>query len=148
MGFRPQRIGLALVAALLGAACSTSQLDFRQLPSAELLASIRPGVSTRSEVLQRLGPPEELRRPATFDRARPITPQHRRVLEEGQVFGHDAYTYASASRRTTSLALIPGGPSVLEVSNTRFVEHLWRIEFDAEGVVRSVSHVDETKERK
>ena len=66
-----------------------------------------PGVTTRAEVLRRLGPPEELRRPAVFERARLSTPQHRRILEAGDVFGHDAYTYASARRRLDSAGLLP-----------------------------------------
>ena len=60
------------------------------------------------------------------------------VLEEGRVFGDDAYTYASARRNSTSLELLPVGPALFSVSATRFLEHRWRIEFDADGVARQL----------
>ena len=145
MGIRPQSRRTSIFAALLSVGCSTVQMDFRHLPSPEALRSIRPGATTRSEVLRRLGPPEELRRPANFDRARPTTPQHRRILEEGRIFGDDSYTYASGRRRTTDVDILPYGPKLLSFSWTRSQEERWRIEFDSEGVVRSVSHVDERR---
>jgi len=123
--------------------CSIFQIDFQTLPPAERFQSIRPGVTTRSEVLARLGPPEEIRRPAPFERARLHSPQHRRVIETGDIFGHQAYTYASGRRRTESLGLLPIGLSLLRVQRTRSTEERWRIEFDDEDVVQSISHVDE-----
>jgi hypothetical protein len=138
--------GLLLLAAVLGLACSTVRMDFRNLPPAEALESIQPGVTTRSEVLRRLGPPEELRRPANFDRARLTTPQHRRILEEGRIYGEGAFTYAAGRRSETEFGILPIGLALLSFSWTRSEEERWRIEFDADGVVQSLSHVDEIRE--
>lgn len=119
------------------------QMDFRHLPARAALDSIQPGVTTRAEVLHRLGPPEEMRRPADFDRARLTTPQHRRVLEEGVLFGDDAYTYASGRRRIDAFGILPIGLKLFRVTRTDSMEERWRIEFGADGVVSSISHVDE-----
>ncbi len=145
MGFRPQRMQAPILAAILSVACSTTQLEFRHLPASDALRSIRPGVTTRSEVLHRLGPPEELRRPSNFDRVRTTTPQHRRILEGGRIFGDDVYTYASGRRRSTDVGILPIGPALLRFSFTRSQEERWRIDFDADGVVHSVSQVDELR---
>ncbi len=127
----------------LSLGCATSRMEFRHLPAPDALQSIQPGITTRSEVLRLLGPPEEMRRPANFDRARKTTPQSRRVLEEGNLFGRTAYTYAAGRRVTRDLGLIPGGPKVLSFAFTESAEERWRIEFDPNGVVSSVSHRDE-----
>ncbi len=124
-------------------ACTTVQLDFQALPPAEAFLSLRPGVTTRDEVLHRLGPPDELRRPSNFDRARFITPQHRRVLEGGRLFDARTWTWATGVRRSRSFQIVPGGPALFGISRTESLEERWRVEFDAAGVVESVSHVDE-----
>lgn len=129
-----------LLLAWVWTGCATTQLDHHLLPSAEALHEVVPGVTTRSEVLRRLGPPEEMRRPANFDRARTTTPQHRRVLEEGRLFDDRSYTYASARRSTVDLGLMPIGPEILTISRTRSREERWFIEFDENDVVSSVSH--------
>lgn len=121
-------------------------MDFRHLPAREALDSIRPGVTTRAEVLHRLGPPEEMRRPANFDRARLSTPQHRRILEGGRVFGDEAYTYVWGRRQTDAVGILPIGPKLLRFTRTRSLEERWRIEFDADDRVSSVSHTDELGE--
>ena len=143
MGFRTRIHALLLVAAI-SFGCTTTQVDFRQLPDAAALQSIHPGVTTRSQVLQRLGPPEELRRPSIFDRARMTTPQHRRILEGGQIFGDDAYTYASGRRHSSDVGILPAGPALLRFTSTRSQEERWRITFDADDVVDSVSRVDDS----
>ena len=134
---------LTLLAAFAGVGCTSTRMDFHTLPSAEAFASIQPGVTTRSQVLQALGPPEEMRRLANFDRARRTTPQHRRVLEGGDVFGTRAYTYAAGQRSTFELEIVPFGPSAFSYDQFHSREDRWRIEFDDAGVVTSVSHVDE-----
>jgi outer membrane protein assembly factor BamE (lipoprotein component of BamABCDE complex) len=145
-GFRT-RAAAALLVALSGlCGCTIAQFDFQSLPPREQFQSIQPGVTTRSEVLTRLGPPEEIRRPAPFERVRPDPPQHRRILEEEDIFGRRAYTYVSGQRRTESLGLPPFGPPLLRVRRSRSTEQRWRIEFDDEDVVQSVSYVDERGE--
>jgi hypothetical protein len=120
------------------------KLDYQRLPSPEALASIQRGITTRSEVLQRLGPPEELRRPAPFERAPLGSSQRRRILEGGDIFGRDAYTYASEQHAIESFGLLPVGVTLFRVSRRTALEDRWRIEFDENDVVRAVSHVDES----
>lgn len=135
--------GLSVVAAVLFG-CTTVELDYQRLPSPEALASIQRGITTRSEVLQRLGPPEELRRPAPFERAPLGSSQRRRILEGGDIFGRDAYTYASERHVIESFELLPVRVTLLRISRRTALENRWRIEFDEQGVVRAVSHVDES----
>ncbi len=135
--------GLSVAAAVLFG-CTTVELDYQRLPSPEALASIRKGITTRSEVLQRLGPPEELRRPAPFERAPLGSSQRRRILEGGDIFGRDAYTYASEQHAIESFGLLPVSVTLFRVSRRTALEDRWRIEFDEKDVVRAVSHVDES----
>jgi hypothetical protein len=132
----------AVLLTILG--CTTVALDYGGLPAPEALGSIEPGVTTRGEVLQQLGPPEELRRPAPFERGRLASPQRRRILESGDIFGSDVYTYASSRETRTNLGLLPTGPALFRISWRRSYEDRWRLEFDENDVVRSVSHVDES----
>jgi hypothetical protein len=136
------RFGLSVaVAAACG--CTTLQIDYQRLPAPEALESIQAGITTRSEVLLRLGPPEELRKPSPFDRARPTSPQRRRILEGGEVFVRDFYTYASERYRLETFGFLPVGPALFRVSWRSSREDRWRIDFDENDVVLTVSHVDE-----
>ncbi len=142
---RPGRL-VRTVACLVAAAicgCTTLELNFQRLPPSEELASVQPGVTTRSEVLRRLGPPEEFRRPAAFERARLTSLQERQTLEAHQIFGRDAYTYVSARRTTRSFGILPAGIVLFRISRVHSAEVRWRIEFDEADVVSSVSHRDE-----
>jgi hypothetical protein len=123
--------------------CTTVELDYQRLPTPAALASIQAGVTTRSEVLQRLGPPEELRRPAPFERGRITSPQRRRILESGDLFGSDSYTYASERDTIHTFGVLPIGPALFRISWRSAREERWRIEFGEADVVRSVSHADE-----
>ena len=132
-----------MAAAVCG--CTTIELNFQRLPPPEELASVQSGVTTRSEVLRRLGPPEEFRRPAPFERARLTSPQQRQIIEAQEIFGRDAYTYASGRRTTRTFGILPAGIVLFRISRVRSAEVRWRIEFDGAGVVSSVSHVDERR---
>jgi len=88
MGARRPSGGAAALAlaALCGTACTTIEGHFQRLPSEQALRAVEPGVTTRSEVLRLLGPPEEMRRPAVFiERAPTTAPQRRRILEGGDL---------------------------------------------------------------
>jgi hypothetical protein len=136
-------LGLSVaVAALFG--CTTLEINYQGLPASDALESIQEGITTRSELLQRLGPPEEFRQPSPFDRSRPTSPQRRRILEGGEVFFGDVFTYASERHRIETIGLLPVGVSLFRLSWNRSREDRWRFEFDENDVVRSVSHVDET----
>ena len=132
------------VAVTAACGCTTLQIDYQHLPAPEALGSIEEGITTRNEVLRRLGPPEELRKPSPFDRARPTSPQRRRILEGGEVFVRDSYTYASERYRIETFGFPPAGPALPRVSWTSSREDRWRIEFDENDVVRTVAHVDES----
>ena len=135
--------GLSLaVAATFG--CTTLEINYQRLPTPEALESIQEGITTRSEVLQRLGPPEEFRQPSPFDRARPTSPQRRRILEGGQVFIRDVYTYASERYTLDTFGLLPVGPALFRVSWRSSREDRWQLEFDENDVVHTVSHIDES----
>lgn len=147
-------LGLALAAGAMSgcltllSGCLSIQLDFQRLPPSEALATIEPGRTTRSEVLARLGPPEEMRRPAPFERARFTSPQRRRITETGEIFGDDAYTYAAGRRTLDNVGLLPVGLAIVRVSWRSSRENRWLIEFDGDDVVSSVSRVEEIGDEK
>ena len=132
------------VAAAAACGCTTLEINYQRLPAPEALESIQEGITTRGEVLKRLGPPEEFRQPSPFDRARPTSPQRRRILEGGEVFIQDIYTYASERYRVETFGLLPVGVSLFRVSWRNSREDRWRLEFDENDVVHTVSHVDES----
>lgn len=135
-------VGLSVaVAAVCG--CTTFEVNYQRLPTPQALESIRAGTTTRSEVLRRLGPPEELRRPAPFERARPSSPQRRRIVDGGDIFDRSSYTYASERHTVRDFGLLPTGPALFDVSWSTSREDRWRIEFDENDVVQTVSHIDE-----
>jgi hypothetical protein len=63
------------------------------------------------------------------------------------VFGRDVYTYSRERRTEKRAGILPLFVAVFRVTRVRSLDERWRIEFDADGVVRSVSHVDEGAER-
>jgi hypothetical protein len=132
------------VAVAAACGCTTLEIHYQRLPEREALASIQEGITTRGEVLQRLGPPEEFRQPSPLDRTRSTSPQRRRILEGGEVFFQDTYTYASERYRINTFGLLPVGPSLFRVTWRKSREDRWRLEFDENDVVRTVSHVDES----
>jgi hypothetical protein len=135
-------VGLSVaVAAVCG--CTTFEVNYQRLPTPQALESIQAGTTTRSEVLRRLGPPEELRRPAPFERARPSSPQRRRIVDGGDIFDRSSYTYASERHTVNDFGLLPTGPALFDVSWSTSREDRWRIEFDENDVVQTVSHIDE-----
>ena len=132
-----------VILSLFAPGCTSGRLDYHSTPPRAAFEAIEPGVTTRSEVLHRLGPPEELRRLSNFDRSLDTSPQERRVLEGGDLFGRDAYTYARSERRIERFAIPPFGPTLFAIDGRGSREERWRIEFDEADRVRSVSHVDE-----
>jgi len=127
-----------------GAGCTTIEGHFQHLPSEEALQSIQPGVTTRSEVLRRLGPPEEFRRPAVFiERAPTTAPQRRKILEAGDLFSDDRYTYAMVRLRADRLGIMPVGLPLIRAAWVESRENRWVVEFDGDDVVKTVSHVEE-----
>lgn len=133
-----------LAAAVCG--CATVEIDYQSLPSEAALAAVEPGTTTRSEVLQRLGPPDEMRRPAPFEGLQLSNPNRRRMLEAGDLFGRDAWTWAAIHRSSRTAGLLPVGPALFRVRWSRSLEERIRIEFDADDRVSSVSRVVEEAE--
>ncbi len=131
-----------LASVLLLGGCIDLRLDYQKPPSAASFESIRPQVTTRAEVLRLLGPPDEVRQPGLGEELRRIDARQLRI-EAGEVFTDAAWTWASERRTERIVGLLPVGVVLFRVRNSRSVERRWRIEFDDDGLVRSVSHVDE-----
>ena len=134
---------LALALCLATGACTVLEMEFQRLPPKEAFRRVQPGETSRSEVLELLGPPEEFRQPAAAERARLSSPWGYKILEGGDVFGRDVYTYARERRRETRVGILPSLLTLFRVKSVSSIEEHWRIEFDRHGVVKSVSHVDE-----
>ncbi|NNL64728.1 MAG: hypothetical protein HKP30_00660 [Myxococcales bacterium] len=132
---------LLAAAACLG--CATVEIDYQSIPSAEALAAMEPGHTTRSEVLARLGPPDEMRRPAAFEGLQLSNPNRRRILEAGDLFGRDAWTWSATHRSSRTIGLLPVGPALFRMRWSRSLEERIRIEFDPDDRVTSVSRVVE-----
>ena len=134
---------LALLACLAATGCAVLDVRFQRLPAAESFRQVTAGETDRAQVLALLGPPEEFRRPGVGEGLRLSTPWQPKLIEAGEVFRRDVFTYASERRRVTRAGILPFGVAIFRVTHVRSVEERWRIEFDARGVVRSVAHVDE-----
>ena len=141
---RTHFLWLAISSSLCGlAGCATVEFRFQTLPDAAVLDEIQPGTTTRSEVLRVLGPPEDMRRPAVFERAQRSSPIERKILAAERVFGDDAYTWGAKVFEAESFGILPIGPPLLRVSWRKTREVRWRIEFDEQDVVTVVSQEDE-----
>lgn len=136
----------SLVAAVAVCGCATVEIDYQSLPSEAAVAAVEPGKTTRSEVLERLGPPDELRRPAPFEGLQLSNPNRRRILEAGDLLGRGAWTWAATHRSSRTVGLLPVGPALFRVRWSSSLEERVRIEFDADDRVTSVSRVVEKVE--
>lgn len=134
-----------LLLALSG--CIQIRSEFQTLPPAADFERIHPGTTTRAEVLQVLGPPDEVRGLAPGESLRRIDARHARVLEGRQVFGDERWSWARELRTERIVGLLPAGPYLWRMRTSRSLEERWQIEFDERGIVRSVSHVDEVAGR-
>ncbi len=137
------RLCLALALCLATPACAVLEMRFQRTPPPEAFAQVTPGQTDRSQVLALLGPPEEFRRPGVGESARFSTPWQAKIVEGGDVFRRDVYTYATELRRDRRAGILPFFIAIFRVTRVTSLEERWRIEFDEKGVVRSVSHVDE-----
>ena len=137
------RTCLALVACLTTSACAVFDVRFQRLPPVEAFEAVTPGETDRSQVLALLGPPDEFRRPAVGEGLRLSAPWGPKIVEAGDVFGRDVFSYASERRRATRAGIFPFLIDIFRVTHVRSVEERWRIEFDSQGIVRSIAHVDE-----
>lgn len=133
-------------AALVLVSCVQVDLRYEPLRQRERFAEIEEGVTTRSDVLHLVGPPEEFRIPPVIGFGRTSSPQRRQVIEGGDVFGRDRFTYISEHRRVGTFGILPGFAELLLWTRRRTTEERWMIHFDENDVVSSVSHVDEDEE--
>jgi hypothetical protein len=139
----PRRVLGLLASGLLVAGCIELRFDFQRLPPEAAFAAIQPGLTTRAEVLEALGPPEEVRQPALGEEMRRRDPRRLRLLAAGEVFDEGAWTWAAERRSERIVGLLPVGLVLFRVRDSRSMDRRWRIEFDAGGLVRSVARVDE-----
>jgi hypothetical protein len=133
-----------LAATTLG--CIDARVDFQHAPTATQVAQIRPGETTRSEVLRWLGPPDEVRLSAAGERLRRLDARKARA-EAGDIFGDSAWTWALERRTERIIGLLPVGVVLFRVRTSTSRQEQWRVEFTPSGTVRSVSHVDEISEQ-
>ena len=95
-----------LAAAAVFAGCVQVEAVFGRLPAPEMLASVRPGLTTRDELLDLLGPPEEYAGPGAHLGLRAHDPQQARVLDERDLFGREALTWV-IERRSDRAFIVP-----------------------------------------
>jgi hypothetical protein len=138
-----QRVPAAALALCLASGCAHFEVEYQSLPAHESFEAIRPGETTRSDVLRLVGPPEEYRRPSPGEEARRLSPQQLKIVESGDVFGRGVYTYATERWTDRRWGILPVFLTLFRVRRVRSVEERWMIAFDDGGVVSQVSHVDE-----
>jgi len=125
-------VWLMLAAACPG--CTLVSVDYAAIPSPEAVFGLKPGRTTRFEVMARLGPPDEYRRPAPGERGRPLDPRSLHSREEHRVFGRSRFTYARERVEQRRLDLLLFKSSVTNVTTDRVV-----LFFDDQGVLQDVS---------
>lgn len=108
------------------------------LPPEVDVAAIEPGVSTRTDVVARFGPPEEWRAPAITDDSRGRNGPGLRVHEEREVFRRRRYTWAYETRRTDGVVLLPF-VTLFSHLTTRLTEDRLVVTFDEQGRVEDVA---------
>ena len=139
---KPRTRALAcLVAVCVSSGCVQIRVDFQTLPSATVFQDIEVGVTTRAELLEKLGPPEEFRQPAMGEQARRLDRREQRALEEKEVFQHSSWTWASERRSADTFWIL-----VFQMTKSRSFQEQWWIEFDEADVVRLLTHTDEIGE--
>ena len=96
------------------------------------------GVTTRRQVLDALGPPEEYRQPMPWV-GRHYDPQRQRVSRERDIFDRRRYTYLQERRKDRLILVLP----VLTLFSSYRIDHqadrmlIW---FDENDRVSAVSH--------
>jgi hypothetical protein len=100
-----QSLLLSLAAAAL-AGCVAVDSSFGHAPGAAALGAVRPGVTTRAELIALLGPPEEYAGPGADRGLRAHDPQELRVLEERDLFGRQVLSWVR-ERRSDRAFIVP-----------------------------------------
>ena len=114
----------------------------RPIPTDEMIDSIVPGVSTRTELVQRFGPPMEDRRPTIVDRGRGVIPGLRQVYAEHDLLARRISTWEHELRRdyVFTIPFIYRHRREVHLTNRLFVV------FDRDGVVEAVGLTREISE--
>jgi len=131
------------LAALLLSGCIQVRVEFQTLALESAFESIEPGVTSRSEVLRLLGPPDQVRVPAAGEGLRRLDGREARLFEGRQVFGDRRWSWARELRTERIVGLLPVGPYLWKMRTSRSREERWQIEFDEDGIVHSIAHRDE-----
>jgi hypothetical protein len=124
---------LLLLAALAGG-CVSVDARFGHAPPAAALATVRPGSTTRAELLDLLGPPEEYVGPGLHLGLRAHDPQAQRVLEERDLFGREVLTWLLERRADRALVVPILFTHWTTTHRTQRVTAL----LDAQGVVQAL----------
>ena len=130
----PSAPAIALLLALPGCVFA-SVTQGTGVPPREQLAAIRPGVTTRADVLALLGPPAELASPIPLARLRAFDPNTTRVLEERELFGRRRWTW---DREELEQFRIEGWVFFQYVDTDVVLERV-SVTFDEAGVVTDVA---------
>jgi outer membrane protein assembly factor BamE (lipoprotein component of BamABCDE complex) len=129
-----RRTALALVALLLPG-CAMGRLTFDDgVPDGPSVAAIKPGHTTRQQVLHLLGPPEEYAQPVSLFGLRAWDPQQQRVFTEHDVFRRRTWTWL----RETRSDLAVGIPLLFTWIDTDHQAERVVVTFDQWGVVTAV----------
>lgn len=125
---------LALLALLPGCVFA-SVTQGTGVPPRERVAAIRPGASTRADVLALLGPPAETGSPTPLARLRAFDPNTTRVLEERELFGRRRWTW---DREVLDQFRVEGWVFFRYVDTDIALERV-SVTFDEAGVVTGVA---------
>ncbi len=136
------RPALTILAACALAGCFQLHVEYQNPPPAAAFGQIKRGETTRSEVLAKLGPPEEVRLPGPGEGGRRADPRVHRLLRGGDVFGNRDWTWSTEHLHVRAWGIFPVGPAVFRVRTGRTTERRWRIEFDEVDVVRELAVTD------
>jgi hypothetical protein len=104
------------------------------IPSAQALAALEPGRTTREQVLQLLGPPDEFSQPALFSELSVADSRDARVFEERDVFGRAAFTWVREQRDDRAWLL---WPLYVHLNTETRIDRL-KVLFDDRDVVAAV----------
>jgi outer membrane protein assembly factor BamE (lipoprotein component of BamABCDE complex) len=131
--WNPACLLLVLAAAL--PSCVLSSISFGdKLRTATSAEAIVPGLTSRAEVLQLLGPPEEFSQPTPLLGLRAWDPQEQRVLKERDVFHRRTWTWIREQREDQLLWI----PLPFVWANTEHDADRIMVTFDKRGLVTAV----------
>jgi len=128
-------LGAAVALALLPGCYALDRVWLgNPIPDEQAVAALQPGRTTRAEVIERLGPPDEYSQPALFAELSAEDCRAIRVFEEHDVFHRAAFTWVRERRDDRVWFL---WPLYLNIDTETRIDRL-KVLFDADDVVSAV----------